>query len=333
MYHTEASAGGDGSPPHLRGKRAVATCPVMVTRITPAPAGKTAHLPRIRRSYSDHPRTCGENARLHAVRRVRLGSPPHLRGKPLLQATLQQPARITPAPAGKTLILCRSLGLFADHPRTCGENEVAKPGITAAYGSPPHLRGKQRSRGPTSPLPRITPAPAGKTPSPQDIQCRTPDHPRTCGENLAFSSRSVCAFGSPPHLRGKPARRPHWSPQMRITPAPAGKTDADTTRSVIHADHPRTCGENLAVGSIRWFWGGSPPHLRGKRSSGGADRRAARITPAPAGKTPSSDSDSSSGTDHPRTCGENRILETMMSSSAGSPPHLRGKLRVPSHCF
>ena len=51
-----------GSPPHLRGKHEKGYRSPDITRITPAPAGKTTfELVFIFRD-KDHPRTCGENA-------------------------------------------------------------------------------------------------------------------------------------------------------------------------------------------------------------------------------------------------------------------------------
>ena len=115
-------------------------------------------------------------------------------------------------------------------------------------------------------------------------------------------------------------------PEIRITPAPAGKTtvDCSTTRSA--EDHPRTCGEN----GIRWLallvLPGSPPHLRGKHYRANENIQSVRITPAPAGKTVKYGVQFSFNLDHPRTCGENTVDETENSTDEGSPPHLRGKL-------
>ena len=71
-------------------------------------------------------------------------------------------------------------------------------------------------------------------------------------------------LGSPPHLRGKPEEKYQKLLQVRITPAPAGKTRTFFALQVFKRDHPRTCGENPP-----WTWTlhkrkGSPPHLRGK---------------------------------------------------------------------
>jgi hypothetical protein len=66
----------------------------------------------------------------------------------------------------------------------------------------------------------------------------------------------------PPRLRGKPPSAP------------------PTT------DHPRACGENVSGRVHETHDYGSPPRLRGKRTRPRTRCSTARITPAPAGKTP-----------------------------------------------
>ena len=51
----------------------------------------------------------------------RLGSPPHVRGKGLLQIFIPEPFRITPAHAGKRELHSASGSACRDHPRMCGE--------------------------------------------------------------------------------------------------------------------------------------------------------------------------------------------------------------------
>ena len=125
------------------------------------------------------------------------GSPPHLRGKRSLYSAVQRGDRITPAPAGKTPVI----------PGTCTVDDVN------------FVSG------------RITPAPAGKTINGNWFFDLLEDHPRTCGENLTLCGAIFLRGGSPPHLRGKPLQDEIKALELRITPAPAGKTlknDVDT---------------------------------------------------------------------------------------------------------
>ena len=51
------------------------------------------------------------------------------------------------------------------------------------------------------------------------------------------------------------------------------------------ADHPRGCGENMALMDENGSNGGSPPRMRGKRGHGVLNLKRLGITPADAGKT------------------------------------------------
>ena len=172
------------------------------------------------------------------------GSPPHLRGKPNFGDYLKAEARITPAPAGKTICSSRQALTAQDHPRTCGENSKRICADTRDTGSPPHLRGKLKSLRGTSLMHRITPAPAGKTVGIDGELLAGRDHPRTCGENKLIPFVSLFKIGSPPHLRGKPRSKPLTGKASGITPAPAGKTKFYHYMGERAKDHPRTCGEN-----------------------------------------------------------------------------------------
>ena len=72
-------------------------------------------------------------------------------------------------------------------------------------------------------------------------------------------------IGSPPQVRGKPAKMFFKANPQRITPAGAGKTSIGYLRSLAFGDHPRRCGENTFL-VFRIFL-------------------SFRITPAGAGKT------------------------------------------------
>ena len=96
--------------------------------------------------------------------------------------------------------------------------------------------------------------------------------------------------------------------------------------TLARKDHPRRCGENLS----RNFWitmqCGSPPQVRGKRLIFVPPVTHPGITPAGAGKTVRSARIRKLTKDHPRRCGENRLLELRAALKDGSPPQVRGKL-------
>ena len=64
---------------------------------------------------------CGEEHTLIFLDCGELGSPPHVRGRGSFATHSGCARRITPACAGKSLILASSGEMRRDHPRMCGE--------------------------------------------------------------------------------------------------------------------------------------------------------------------------------------------------------------------
>ena len=192
-----------GSPPQVRGKQSVYKSVCAVPRITPAGAGKTSSSYRTTIHLQDHPRRCGENLLIFATASSRAGSPPQVRGKLSFTVEPRKQYRITPAGAGKTLIVMLSRPLVWDHPRRCGENQTKPVTIRMSIGSPPQVRGKRDAMLRVRQCLRITPAGAGKTCCRACTPCRCRDHPRRCGENFADVNKSFSLLGSPPQVRGK----------------------------------------------------------------------------------------------------------------------------------
>ena len=189
-------------------------------------------------------------------------------------------------------------------------------------------------RGKLSPLahiasqPRITPAHAGKTLLTSPIPVISSDHPRACGENIPSAFPAASMAGSPPRMRGKQRVYYDETAQERITPAHAGKTLSCIAQHVIPPDHPRACGENkLCLKRLRPV-SGSPPRMRGKQYPAFACSLRLRITPAHAGKTFTSLLAPAHFTDHPRACGENSLSRMDLLIKFGSPPRMRGKLKM-----
>ena len=181
--HTVHSPMRAGSPPRVRGKRTGVEHYAFNAGITPACAGKThGKNPRAVR-IRDHPRVCGENLSCADNATSEKGSPPRVRGKLRERVKRVFDDRITPACAGKTRCPRSVVKPPWDHPRVCGENGAPERRKGCGTGSPPRVRGKPSSYSASSPLQRITPACAGKTPDSCGLQRPDEDHPRVCGEN------------------------------------------------------------------------------------------------------------------------------------------------------
>ena len=169
--------------PACAGKTPVFALFLLRFRITPACAGKTTLGRTAYMRSSDHPRVCGENETEETVYVAENGSPPRVRGKRGRGTTALAPGRITPACAGKTWRKYFSANSAADHPRVCGENMTAIQELMYDCGSPPRVRGKLQALTSRTISSRITPACAGKTAFSVAISVLLSDHPRVCGEN------------------------------------------------------------------------------------------------------------------------------------------------------
>ena len=86
----------------MRGKEYSTQRVNLLDRITPAYAGKRFRFTPVLFGLRDHPRLCGEKARLSPEHLYPLGSPPPMRGKGLNFVQNVLSCRITPAYAGKS---------------------------------------------------------------------------------------------------------------------------------------------------------------------------------------------------------------------------------------
>ena len=90
-----------GSPPRMRGKATGELIKLALDRITPAHAGKRPRAPCTLATTTDHPRVCGEKTPMLPCLIQPWGSPPHVRGKVLIESPDNIIRGITPACAGK----------------------------------------------------------------------------------------------------------------------------------------------------------------------------------------------------------------------------------------
>ena len=114
--------------------------------------------------------------------------------------------------------------------------------------------------------------------------------------------------------------------RIGITPAYAGKRGKRRNRKNSGRDHPRVCGEKLAIENKVNEPQGSPPRMRGKAKVWPISTRCWGITPAYAGKRASASPALSVPWDHPRVCGEKAARPLHVAHALGSPPRMRGKV-------
>ena len=103
------------SPPRMRGKVHSTVYADGSSRITPAYAGKRSRCTFVQRLRWDHPRVCGEKMVSMIPHRRSRGSPPRVRGKGIKRGCHSHQCGITPACAGKSMMLHHSIPDTAAH--------------------------------------------------------------------------------------------------------------------------------------------------------------------------------------------------------------------------
>ena len=317
--------GGLGSSPRVRGKRGGGTRPRARRRLIPARAGKTASENSSNEQATAHPRACGENNVGPDPLPAITGSSPRVRGKPVRRTCWAMRSGLIPARAGKTSSTTPTRSCSWAHPRACGENLMNSSSSTRVKGSSPRVRGKQRFSDVLRLVVRLIPARAGKTQRRAHRGCAAPAHPRACGENLMALVIPERRLGSSPRVRGKRDDDLAHPCGARLIPACAGKTSPSPANPRRTRAHPRVCGENPQIPDDLLAGGGSSPRVRGKRRARLHEGRRRGLIPACAGKTSGGRWGSGRRRAHPRVCGENARLSSIVTSRAGSSPRVRGK--------
>ena len=119
--------GQSGSSPLTRGKPTLTLRSVMSVRLIPAHAGKTSIAALSFLTRAAHPRSRGENAKLHSPNTRALGSSPLTRGKHPGQSPTSPGYGLIPAHAGKTRRVHEGRPQPWAHPRSRGENRLPFP--------------------------------------------------------------------------------------------------------------------------------------------------------------------------------------------------------------
>ena len=131
-------------------------------------------------------------------------------------------------------------------------------------------------------------------------------------------------MGSSPRMRGAPVRAHVNAKSAGIIPAYAGSTNRHDSQTACKRDHPRVCGEHVAVMMGAAEPRGSSPRMRGAPKGFMPDGTMMGIIPAYAGSTPTGRLRHWQTWDHPRVCGEHDISSTHRAAESGSSPRMRG---------
>ena len=117
----------------MRGTVASKSVSRRLLRITPACAGNSADGAQGPAGTTDHPRVCGEQARLALYPKGCRGSPPRVRGTGARRALLWYDEGITPACAGNRSFAEGYTAESEDHPRVCGEQTKKSPSFLHSF--------------------------------------------------------------------------------------------------------------------------------------------------------------------------------------------------------
>ena len=184
---------------------------------------------------------------------------------------------------------------------------------------------------------RNTPAYAGKTLSKGVNRLPLAKHPRLRGEDPAEAACRRPATETPPLTRGRPWLGRGWWPELRNTPAYAGKTVAiflpsfsktgtvGTERRSSVGNTPAYAGKTFRNPSLPTHRLETPPLTRGRRGEAVARRNCSGNTPAYAGKTRARFRDLKNRRKHPRLRGEDAAPVDVDPALQETPPLTRGR--------
>ena len=130
--------------------------------------------------------------------------------------------------------------------------------------------------------------------------------------------------GSSPRVRGTELSPDPGIQGRRIIPACAGNSAPASDPAINGADHPRVCGEQRYSHTRPAARSGSSPRVRGTGPCAGRSGATARIIPACAGNRVNILVICRVSSDHPRVCGEQRLMPRDLDRIVGSSPRVRG---------
>ena len=211
-----------GSSPRVRGTGLVASGQRLSIRFIPACAGNSLRASGTDRPAAVHPRVCGEQFILIAVRAVAFGSSPRVRGTVHNAAGRNGTNRFIPACAGNRPPTSPLRNTATVHPRVCGEQLRGSVAVLRPCGSSPRVRGTADSRLIGIVELRFIPACAGNSREVTEDHRDAPVHPRVCGEQCSFVVSVICSGGSSPRVRGTVFRIHPGDARHRFIPACAG---------------------------------------------------------------------------------------------------------------
>ena len=171
---------------------------------------------------------------------------------------------------------------------------------------------------------RFIPACAGNRRPSDGGPWRPAVHPRVCGEQYSSRRNTWPASGSSPRVRGTELLLRRLALRLRFIPACAGNSPPYVRKVCGQAVHPRVCGEQRSLRTVKVLKTGSSPRVRGTDFGNIYLHNRFRFIPACAGNSSCFSAGCAWVAVHPRVCGEQVRLPATASVRDGSSPRVRG---------
>ena len=234
------------------------------------------------------------------------GSSPRVRGTGYRAGSPTRNGRFIPACAGNSHAINLNRAARSVHPRVCGEQCCLLVCYPARRGSSPRVRGTDTLRWENGASGRFIPACAGNSRASSTTAPHSSVHPRVCGEQPARSNIVATLPGSSPRVRGTAILQHRLQAQMRFIPACAGNSWCWCRCWWQVPVHPRVCGEQATPRGFSHVRNGSSPRVRGTDDYACEFYGRQRFIPACAGNSFIVRCAHTSGSVHPRVCGEQK---------------------------
>ena len=186
----------------------------------------------------------------------------------------------------------------------CGEQHFQQTYCARPPGSSPRVRGAGVSAHAIARHTGIIPACAGSRYQTDNLHSSTWDHPRVCGEQFVACPTVGGCSGSSPRVRGAVQLVGQRAGHGGIIPACAGSSTGSHIFWLVPRDHPRVCGEQMALRTALVPYQGSSPRVRGAGKQSKSGLTYSGIIPACAGSRAVPRRPARGQRDHPRVCGE-----------------------------
>ena len=255
---------------------------------------------------------------------LRYGPSPRVRGIHADDARRRSPNGSIPARAGNPGFHHSRTSTSKVHPRACGESEDAVAHGDRARGPSPRVRGIHgRVSGQVVGVGSI-PARAGNPAAATAPRRPARVHPRACGESSPTRSAPASASGPSPRVRGIHRVTPRQRHRCGSIPARAGNPGPACCCCSSARVHPRACGESTVATRPPARSRGPSPRVRGILGAAKVVGRKAGSIPARAGNPADWSRRTSTGTVHPRACGESPSGRPRKHDARGPSPRVRG---------